>query len=396
MLQQQIVHSPDLKRLQDEGYEIEVKGGYLIAHHIPYVNRNRQVLYGKLIVQLTMNGDVAKYQRNCSKHVINFMGEYPCSKDGAEISAIKHCNPNTPLFDGIVMNWSFSNKPINDYNDYYEQVTRYIEIISAPAISIDNTATAKTFKIIESEDNDVFQYVDTNSSRANIYHINSKFRNHKIAIIGLGGTGSYILDLVAKTPIAEIHLYDGDTFLQHNAFRSPGAPSKQILKLQKKKVEYFTELYSNMHKGIKPHAENVTEENINQLSQMSFVFVCIDDDNARNIIVWQLMKMGISLIDVGMGVHTVDDMIIGTVRTTTVTPNKHDHILTRIPTIVDDVENEYSTNIQIADLNMLNANLAVIKWKKMCRFYQDVSKEYHSTYSTNDSNLVNDERFSIS
>jgi hypothetical protein len=397
MLQQQIVLSPDLKRLQDEGYEIEVtSGGYLIAHHIPYVNKDKKVKYGKLIVPLTMNGNIAQYQKNCSKHVINFMGEYPCNKDGSEISAIKLGNPNTQLGNGIVMNWSFSNKPQNDYNDYYEQITRYIEIISFPAISIDDTTTAKTFKIIESEDDDVFQYVDTNSSRANIYHINSKFRSQKIAIIGLGGTGSYILDLVAKTPVSEIHLYDGDIFLQHNAFRSPGAPSRQIVESHKKKVEYFSEQYSNIHKGIKSQAENITAENIYQLSQMSFVFVCIDDDDARNVIIQQLVKMSVSLIDVGMGVHMIDDMIIGMIRTTAVTSNKHDHILTRIPTGTNTDGNEYSTNIQIADLNALNAIYAVIKWKKLSGFYQDVLKEYHSTYSTNDSNLVNDETFNNS
>jgi hypothetical protein len=389
MSQQLIVRSPDLKRLQDEGYEIEVKGGYLIAHHIPYVNGNRQIVYGKIIVPLNLSSSIAKYSGN---HVIHFMGEYPCNKDGSEISAIRHSNPNTSLMNGIVMNWSFSNKPQNGYRDYYEQITRYIEVISAPAISMDSSIIAKTFKVVEGEDNSVFQYADTNSSRANIYHINGKLEKQKIAIIGLGGTGSYILDLVAKTPVSKIHLYDGDEFLQHNAFRAPGAPSKQVLELRKKKVEYFSELYSNMHKGIKPHAENITLANIQQLSQMSYVFVSIDNDNARKVIVQQLLKMGIPLIDVGMGVQTVDDMIIGTLRTTVVTPNKHDHISTRIPTSGNDVQNEYSTNIQIADLNALNAILAVIKWKKMSGFYQDITQEYHSTYSTNDSNLVNDEK----
>lgn len=31
----QVDHNEDLKRLRDEGFEIEVKGGYLITHHIP-------------------------------------------------------------------------------------------------------------------------------------------------------------------------------------------------------------------------------------------------------------------------------------------------------------------------------------------------------------------------
>ena len=116
---------------------------------------------------------------------------------------------------------------------------RYAEIISAPAKSIDKTATAKTFKVIvDTEDGTVFNYIDSNSSRANIYQLNSKFKGQRVAIIGLGGTGSYILDLVAKTPVEEILLFDSDEFLQHNAFRAPGAASIETLNKRLKKVDY--------------------------------------------------------------------------------------------------------------------------------------------------------------
>ena len=37
-------------------------------------------------------------------------------------------------------------------------------------------------------------------------------------------------------------------------------------------------------------------------------------------------------------------------------------------------DDEYATNIQIADLNALNALMAVIKWKKLSGFYQDLKK----------------------
>ena len=52
---------------------------------------------------------------------------------------------------------------------------------------------------------------------------------------------------------------------------------------------------------------------------------------------------------------------------------------------------EYSTNIQIADLNMLNAALAVIKWKKLCGFYQDLEREHNCTYSINVNQLLSEE-----
>lgn len=388
MSQQLIGLNSDLKQLRDEGYELEIFGGYLITHHIPYINCDREIKYGKLIVPLNINGNVVQYSGN---HVINFMGDYPCNKNGSEILAIRHSVPNIILPNGIKLNYSFSNKPQNGYKDYYHQVTRYIDIISSPAISTDKSATAKTFKIIEGTEKDVFQYIDTNSSKANIYHVNNKFRNQKIAIIGLGGTGSYILDFVAKTPVAEIHLYDGDVFLQHNAFRAPSAPCKEVLDMQKNKVDYFSEIYSNMHKGIIPHSEYVTLKNIDALADISYVFVCIDNNTARKKIITTLANMQIIVIDVGIGVELVEDKLIGSIRTTTVLPSKRDHMVKRIPMVETEDENEYSSNIQIADLNALNAINAVIKWKKLSGFYQDLENECHSVYTINDSHLLNED-----
>lgn len=388
MQQQQISHSPDLKLLRDEGYEIEVKNGYLIVSHIPYVNGAREVKLGKLISTLSLNNDVTIRPDN---HVINFMGEYPCNNDGSIITAIQHSGQlNQPLFDGIVINFSFSNKPPNGYDNYYDKVVRYIEVISAPAKSIDKAATAKTFRVVSTENETVFNYIDTNSSRANIYKLNAKFNGQRIAIIGLGGTGSYILDFVSKTPVDEILLFDADEFLQHNAFRAPGAASIETLNKGLKKVRYFTELYSQLRKGIIPYAENVTERNIELLKGMSYVFICIDNNSAKGKIISKLQDYGITFFDVGLGVNVADDNLIGTLRVTTGTPAKHDHIPIRIGFGTTD-DNEYATNIQIADLNALNALMAIIKWKKMSGFYQDLKQEHNSTYSINTSQLINED-----
>jgi hypothetical protein len=52
----------------------------------------------------------------------------------------------------------------------------------------------------------------------------------------------------------------------------------------------------------------------------------------------------------------------------------------------DGGNNLYSTNIQVGELNALNAMLAVIRWKKMYGFYRDASKDHYTGYSiaTND------------
>jgi hypothetical protein len=388
MLQQLINHSPDLKRLQDEGYELEVKGGYLLIHHIPYVTHLREVKYGILVSELSL----ANSQRSIkpSTHVIKFIGEYPCNADGSIITAIQHSNQQN-LGHGIVINFSFSNKPQSGYVDYYEKVSTYSKILSSPAKNIDPLVTEKTFRIRENSiDTDVFQYIDTNSSRAKINLINEKVRGQKVAIIGLGGTGAYILDLLSKTPVNEIHLYDGDVFSQHNAFRSPGAAGKEDLDAVPSKVDYYFNQYSKIHQKITANHCFVSKDNMKELSTISFVFICIDNDISRKLIIQFLLKSNIPFIDVGLGVNAVDDTLIGTVRVTTGTYEKNNHLVDRIP-FVDEGNNDYSTNIQIAELNCLNAVLAVIKWKKMCGFYQDLREEHHSTYSINVNQLTSDE-----
>lgn len=389
MSQQLIDHSPDLKQLRDEGYEIEVKGGYLLIHHIPYVNHSKEIKYGTLVSELSLSNNIRTAVPNT--HVIFFIGEHPCNKDGNIFTQIQHSSQNQNLNEGITINHSFSNKPLNGYADYYQKISRYAEIISAPAKSLDKNITVKSFKVILDEDeNAPFHYMDTNSSRANINLISSKLKNQKIAIIGLGGTGAYILDLVAKTPVQEIHLYDGDEFLLHNAFRSPGAASIEDLNNKNQKTHYYADIYSKMHKNVISHDCYVDESNLNDLNLMSYVFIAIDKDSIKRSIIEHLLKLDIPFIDVGLGINIVDDSLIGTIRVTTGTKLKNDHIYDRI-SCGDDINNEYSTNIQIADLNAMNAIFAVIKWKKLSGFYQDLKKEHNSSYSINVSQLTNDD-----
>ncbi|MCW2462605.1 ThiF family adenylyltransferase [Elizabethkingia anophelis] len=389
MLQQLINHSPDLKRLRDEGYEIEVRGGYLLIHHIPFVDQNKQIQYGVLVSTLTLS---CNSQTGIpDNHVIHFIGNNPCEIDGTVITAIQYSNADSVLNHQITVNRSFSNKPTAGYPNYYEKVKRYADIISAPAKYLDPSVTEKTFKVIADNTNEtVFQYIDTNSSRANIEAINSKLEMQKIAIIGLGGTGAYILDMVAKTPVKEIHLFDGDSFDQHNAFRSPGAASINDLDGNPRKVIYYQKLYSNMHKHINIHDYYVKKENLQELDQMDYVFVCVDKNSARKIITDYLVKVGVAFSDVGLGVNVVDDKLTGAVRVTSATCDKNDHLPLRIFS-EDSDNNEYATNIQIAELNALNAILAILKWKKISGIYVDLENEHHSSYSIGVSKIFNED-----
>lgn len=238
----------------------------------------------------------------------------------------------------------------------------------------------------------VFKYPDTNSSRAKIELLNGKFGGMKIAIIGLGGTGAYTLDLVSKTPVAEIHIYDGDVFQLHNAFRAPGATPEIKFNSEQElfKVQYYHSIYSEMHSCIVPHAEYITKENLNKLSDFDFVFISVDKNSVRHFITHGLADMKVAFIDVGLGVNALEDSLMGTIRVTKGSQVKTDHLAYRIGE-EEPGENDYATNIQIADLNCFNAALAVITWKKHVGFYQDLKNGHNLLYFINTSKLLNED-----
>lgn len=386
MSQELINHSDDLKKLQNEGYEIDVKSGYEIVSHIPYLKANGEIDYGTLVSSIAFEGDKAKYNGD---HVIYFSGDQPCNADGTEITQIKHSDSNS-ILAGINVKRSFSNKPDENYKNYYEKFVNYINIISSRAIDKDNSVTARTFKKVVTEEESVFQYVDTNSSRAGIDNCNKKILNKKIAIIGLGGTGTYILDLVSKTNVKEIHLIDGDVFCQHNAFRSPGAASKEIFTKSLSKVSYFKEIYQNMHKNIIEHDIFINEENVNILKDMDFVFISIDSGIARNLIVDYLVSEKIPFIDTGIGLQNINDTINGLIRTTVFDKNNYDRISAYID-FDEDGDDVYNTNIQIAECNALNATIAVIEWKKYFNIYENANSKCQNVYSIEMGEIVHED-----
>ncbi len=143
-------------------------------------------------------------------------------------------------------------------------------------------------------------------------------------IAGFGGTGCYILDFVAKTSVAEIHIFDRDLFSQHNAFRSPGAASIEELRAKPPKVARFAKIYSNMHRGIIVHNVFLEAHNVALLDGLDFVFVCIDVGSAKRAVIEHLVANGTPFIDVGMGVVMDDGRLSGIVRTTTSTADTRD------------------------------------------------------------------------
>lgn len=391
-----IARSPDLIAMRNDGYNLEIRNGYLLVKDVPYVTasatvREDGILIAKLDTQIV---DGHEQTRKPDKHVAYWTGEHPCHADGSKLRSFENPSAAQDFGGGVKADFTFSAR--NAYRDYEHKMLGYLGWIVGEASKLRPEVTPQTHPIYatDEEDDDIFHYIDTASSRVHIGADNEKLKDQRIAIIGVGGTGSYVLDLIAKTRVAEIRLFDGDRFDTHNAFRAPGAWSLAELGAKKSKATNLFDIYSKLRrKGLVKYDEPLTADNLHLLEGINFAFLCMDGGKAKGAIVNWLTENGISFIEVGMGIVRAPTGLQGIVRVLSSTANKRDHIATRISLGTDDeAENEYSTNIQIAELNSLNAALAVIRWKRMIGFYRDAGREYSTTYQIATGELCNEER----
>jgi hypothetical protein len=370
-----------------DGYEIHVVADHLVVENVPYLNAAGEIEFGRLICELVDAGGVTGQP---NPHTAHFSG-IPFDGQGTQLTNVVNTVGSFVLATGLEAQTYLSQKPaVGYYDDYHAKVTQYVKIISAPAMLKDRTVTARTHRVVALEEEDsVFEYLDSASSRVGITELSERL-DKPVGIIGLGGTGSYIFDLVVKTHVPEIHIWDGDAFEAHNAFRAPGAASVDELNAKPMKVNYYADKYRPMRRGIVPHPAYVDATNVAELAQLSFVFLAMDTGPAKRMIIAKLEEFDIPFVDTGIGVKKQRNSLGGIVRTTASFPGHRNHIGPRI-SFADEQDDDYDRNIQVAELNMLNAVQAVIKWKKFSTFYLDLEHELHSTYSITSNILINED-----
>jgi hypothetical protein len=390
--------SPDLAQLEAEGYRLQIVqavANHLIVKGIPAVNTKGEVVSGDLYTPLEIDA-TGRVRNPVANHQCWWIGsDPPCDQTGRVMDELIAGAQPEDKGDGIKTRVGMSRKLKSGnghipYPDYYKKLTTYIALIWSPAVQIDPLCTPRLDKALPAVVNaqeSVFHYPDMATTRAGLAAATAKLLVDRVGIIGMGGSGSYILDLLAKTPVAEIHIFDGDKFELHNAFRAPGAPTKEEL-TSPQKVDWFAGIYDRMRKGIVRHPYHVNTEQLAELRALNFVFLAIDDPKAKKVIVDFLLPERIPFIDVGMDISLDRDLALrGQVRVTVGTPAVNDHI-EQVVSFADGPENNAYRNIQVADLNMLNAALAVVRWKKWLGFYGDDAHEYHSLYNVQTGGLI--------
>lgn len=370
--------NPDLGKLRDEGFDLGLSKGnnHLLVRGIPYVAEGPSVKTGVLIIPLNLSGDLLNPPLD---HVVHFIGEQPRDARGNVLQGIVNNGSPQDFGEGLRSDRTFSARPSTPFASYYDKVSTYVRHLEPHAQVLDPTVTARIYPPYPLEEHEsIFKYADTASSRSGIGAQTARLMAERVAVVGLGGTGSYVLDFLAKCPIKEIHLFDSDMFSSHNAFRSPGAASLEELRQRPAKVRHHAEVYGKLRRGIVTHQYEVTGDNAEELDQMEFVFLCADGGKWKRSVVHHLVEKGIGFIDVGIDLDADTGAIGGALRVTTAARDKYDHLRSRLSYAEPTEEAAYRSAIQVVELNALNAALAVVKWKQLRGFYA-MEEDYRSS-----------------
>lgn len=392
MFQQLVNHNDDIRRLVEKGYAVGFNSGHMVIRDIPYLDDQKECKIAAIVTKLEF---VNKEKVIQTDHQIFFAGEIPYGLDGKMLNNLGGGPAQIPLdtdYQDVVVQRSFSNKPktTGKFNNFFDKIESYVSIISGPAMEL-HDVSPYTFNRNECVSNDtVFKFQDTLTSRAEISDLSGKLTNDVIAIIGLGGTGSYLLDFMVKTPVREIRGFDRDVYHVHNAFRSAGKLDESELGLLK--ADIYQARYENFRDGIVLEPINIDEEVAHKLDGVSFAFVCVDKGSARSEIFDILIEKGIPYIDVGMGLKREEEGSLKGMLRATYFPNDKARDLRKknLAEEVDNPDDIYKSNIQISELNALNACIAVMKYKQLRKFYHHTRKGCHILFNIASMKVVTD------
>jgi hypothetical protein len=389
VFQKLVSHNEDIGRLVEKGYAVALDNNCLVIRDIPYLDNQLELKIGAIVTKLVF---INQYKVTQDDHQIYFAGSVPYNLNGNPIPNLAGGPTTLALSEAssdVVVERSFSNKPraTDRFADFFEKIESYVAIISGPAIEL-HGSNPYTFRAVEQVGTDsVFKLNDTLTSRAEISDLSAKFEDDIVAIIGLGGTGAYILDFLAKTPVREIRTFDLDRFYVHNAFRSPGR--LELSELGKLKSEVYNSRYENFRNGLNSEPKFIDETCSADLEGVTFAFVCVDKGTSRAGIFELLISMNIPFIDVGMGLKRKNGSLKGMLRTTYYSAEDGQKVREKgLAEIVDSPEDMYRTNVQIGELNALNACLAIIRFKQLRGFYLEEIPYYHLLLDISDLKIV--------
>ncbi|MER9102654.1 ThiF family adenylyltransferase [Mesorhizobium sp. M0848] len=370
--------------LEEQGYLLDFVGGYFLIYGLPYLNERGELAYGDLASPVDLSAEGVLDPP--SNHQAWFRGARPHDQNGRQLRLGGGAD-KVKVAEGFETDSSFSYKLLDpagqmrSYNSFEEKVQTYIDTITGPALAVFPDATPlRAIEVKAAEQGTPLRFPDTLSSRYHMNDVSRLLEGKRVAIVGLGGTGSYILDFIARTHLAEIALFDDDKVHVHTIFRFPGFIPRAI---RSRKVEALGQQYGQWHANITAVPELVTEANIERLRGFEFVFVAIDHGPSRIFIADWLSANGIPFVDCGMGLNRVPVGLNGVVRVTGVDRAAYEATARTVFLPGSDPEGgEYRRQGQIAELNALNAALAVVRFKQHFAIYDRLDEAASIIFET--------------
>ncbi|MDE0678803.1 MAG: ThiF family adenylyltransferase [Gammaproteobacteria bacterium] len=245
-------------------------------------------------------------------------------------------------------------KDEGEYLDAWDALKTYMNAIYGGFRAIENVGSHKverpyTFPILGGRSRDEVQWLDL-------------VRGEKMAIVGLGGVGAWIADLLTKADVAEVHGWDGDVIEAKNIIRMPGAVNPDWI--GKPKAEWFEETYRQIHRQVHGHPKYVDEQTaVGMCSNATFGFVAVDNDEGRKIACGAMAAAGIPFIDVGISLNRRDGQVRASIRVTTVRP--HDDAWRKAIPKVDKAGQQTYGKLELPDVAAVAAGMAVQSWRKV-------------------------------
>lgn len=361
-----------VQELEEQGYLLDFVGGYIVIYGLPYLNERGELAYGDWASPVDLSADGVFGVPN-GNHQAWFRGSRPHDQNGRQLR-IGGGEGKIKINDGLETDHSFSYKlhnqvgEVRDYLSFEEKVHTYLDTITGPAMAKYPEATPlRALEVKSAEQGSPLRLPDTLSARYNMNDVSALLRGKTVAIVGLGGTGSYILDFIARTHLSEITLFDDDKVHVHTVFRFPGFIPRAIGML---KVEALLMQYSQWHANIVPVPEKITDVNIERLRNFDFVFLALDHGPSRMFIADWVSANDIPFVDCGMGLNRAAVGLNGVVRVTGVDRAAYEATARTAYLPGGDPEGgEYRKQGQIAELNALNAALAVVRFKQHFQIY---------------------------
>lgn len=132
--------------MRNDGYNLEIRNGYLLVKDVPYVTasatvREDGVLIAKLDTQVIEGQERTRKPDN---HVAYWTGEHPCHADGSKLRSFENPSEAQDFGGGVKADFTFS--ACNNYRDYEHKMLGYLGWIVGEARKL-RDVTAQTHPI---------------------------------------------------------------------------------------------------------------------------------------------------------------------------------------------------------------------------------------------------------